>query len=272
MSGFDKAWLALRERTDECARDATLLPPLPIPQGEDLRVLDFGAGTGSNLRYLAPRLRALGASSQTWTLIDDDPTLLEVAGFSSSGLRVEKKGLDLARQMPDLEDMGPTLVTASAFFDLVSKDWLGHFAECCAGARIPAGLFVLNVDERMMWDPHDPMDDEIRELFHRHMQGDKGFGNALGPLGAAALERAFGAAGYQVRSGDSAWRLQPADVDMQHALLKFYGTASVEAAPFNASRIADWSARRADLISAGKSSLSVGHRDVFVLWNGRNGQ
>lgn len=270
MSGFDKDWLALRERADESARDKSLLPQIPIPGREEFRVLDLGAGTGSNLRYLAPRLRTLGASSQNWILVDDDPSLLEGASFSAGDLHIKKENLNLAQHIPDFQETRPALITASAFFDLVSEDWLARFATHCAAARVPAGLFALNVDERMNWDPDDPMDDEIRELFHRHMQSDKGFGRALGPRGPIVLEHAFAAAGYQVRSGDSAWQLLPNDIDMQRALLKFYTTAAMEAAPSEASRIDKWSARRADLIVAGKSHLTVGHRDVLVLWKRRH--
>ncbi|MGD8498218.1 MAG: class I SAM-dependent methyltransferase, partial [Chromatiales bacterium] len=57
MSGFSPDWLALREPLDARARSAALVDRLraQAPRGPR-RILDLGSGTGSNLRYLAPRL------------------------------------------------------------------------------------------------------------------------------------------------------------------------------------------------------------------------
>src|SRR3546814_2245440 len=45
--------------------------------GGAVRIVDLGSGTGANFRFLAPRLAALGASAQSWRLVDRDENLLE---------------------------------------------------------------------------------------------------------------------------------------------------------------------------------------------------
>src|SRR5437899_1031226 len=67
-------WLALREPADVAARSALLTREVvdAIGRHHPLSILDLGAGTGSNLRYLAGRLPA----PQRWLLVDRDPTLL----------------------------------------------------------------------------------------------------------------------------------------------------------------------------------------------------
>lgn len=111
---FDACWLAMREPLDHAARRraASVLAPLrsalrsacvsseaeeatqrathPGTQAETqtaarampraLVVLDLGAGTGSNLRFLAPRLGGL----QRWHLTDHDVRLLSAAGRATA--------------------------------------------------------------------------------------------------------------------------------------------------------------------------------------------
>ena len=64
-------WLALREPADVVARSALLTHEIVDALGRHhpLSVLDLGAGTGSNVRYLAGRLPA----PQRWLLVDRDP-------------------------------------------------------------------------------------------------------------------------------------------------------------------------------------------------------
>ena len=74
MSHFSPDWLTLREPVDIKSRSACLIGHLreQLAQKKRLRILDLGAGTGANLRYLAPRL----GGEQHWRLIDNDITLL----------------------------------------------------------------------------------------------------------------------------------------------------------------------------------------------------
>ena len=77
MSGFDPAWLSLREPVDHRSRNAALLEAVAARfAGRDaIAVVDLGCGTGSNLRALAASL----PRRQSWRLVDRDPALLGAA-------------------------------------------------------------------------------------------------------------------------------------------------------------------------------------------------
>lgn len=72
---FGDDWLDLREAIDHRARAATAIER-HLPPRDHWRALDLAGGTGSNLRYLMPRL----GGRQHWWLIDHDPRLLAGAG------------------------------------------------------------------------------------------------------------------------------------------------------------------------------------------------
>jgi len=262
MSGFSKEWLALRESADAAARDILLLERMHITPVEEFRVIDLGTGCASNLRYLAP-LRNI---SQHWTLVDADQDLLNsvVAPKIELKLRIEKRVLDLAHDLDALDMTKCNLVTASAFFDLVSKPWVTHLATKCADAKIAYGLFALNVDGRVSWTPQDPDDEEIRNIFTAHMSRDKGFGPALGVHATDAIENCFKAAGYHVFSGDSSWQISSDSEKLQSDFMQGYLQAALEQDSSKSEMIEAWAKRRGFHIMAGKSELVVGHRDVLL--------
>ncbi|MFD1379664.1 methyltransferase domain-containing protein [Fodinicurvata halophila] len=158
MSGrFAAEWLMLREAADLAARNnslqARLAGLLPGRRTAGISVLDLGAGTGANLRALAP---ALGPG-QHWSLLDHDAELLEYAlsslmqwgrdaGYTvhegGEDLRLESAGWDARITLRQCDLSGeeldalpvPGLVTASALLDLVSADWLKRLAYALPGA------------------------------------------------------------------------------------------------------------------------------------------
>ena len=224
-------WLALREPADAAARSERLLQAVAarFTPETNLTVLDLGAGTGSNARYLAERLH----KQQQWLLVDHDPALLieasqrlrawgEARGLVVSrdegAWRVEGEALAVtfATRLADLGDLSSAselfldrrLVTASALLDLVSAAWIESLASECrvAGA---AGLFALTYDGRIHCSPEEPGDDEIRQLVNEHQRGDKGFGAALGPAATGVAAECFGALGYSVDREASDWHLEP---------------------------------------------------------------
>ena len=60
----------------------------------------------------------------------------------------------------------------------------------------------------------------------RHQRTDKGFGPALGPVGAAAAISRFEALGYSVVQGTSDWVIGTADQEIQNELLARLGDRS----------------------------------------------
>jgi phospholipid N-methyltransferase len=259
------SWLALREPADAAARSAALTRRIAaeIECHRPLRIVDLGAGTGSNVRYLTNRL----PRPQHWLLVDRDAALLEEArGRTSMAGVVETCEMNLG----SVESLRPIfagrhLVTASALLDLVSADWLEALAGRCRAAGA-AALFALTYDGRFECRPAEPEDQDIRVLMNRHQQrSDKGFGAAAGPDAAVCAEQAFAAAGYDVQRERSDWILDPDARDLQHQLIEGWARAAGEVAPEQLAMIASWTTRRLTHVEQGCSQIVVGHQDL-IAW------
>jgi hypothetical protein len=282
VSGFSRDWLALREPHDAAARPAELFASLPAAPPERREIVDLGAGTGANLRYLAPLL----GGAQRWLLVDDDAVLdaafdvtsewavahglhaelhdaeLRVRGAAGLDCLVRRARVDLARDLASLDVPRGALVTSSALLDLVSAEWLNALAARCAAASSPV-LFALNYDGRTTCTPAEPEDAEVLELVNRHQRTDKSFGPALGPTAAASAEAAFARHGYRLTVRPSDWRIPAAAAAMQRALVDGWLGAALELAPERHAALTDWRRRRRAHIDGGRSSIVVGHVDLL---------
>lgn len=259
MSGFQADWLALREPADAVARAGALVDPFASGAAATRRIVDLGAGTGANLRYLAPRL----GGSQEWLAVDSDPTLLGdlAARAAPAGARVRTLRLDLARELKALPLDRHDLVTAAALLDLVSATWLARLAARCVAAQADV-LFALTYDGRIEWSPAEDGDARVRALVNAHQRTDKGFGPALGPAAAGEAERTFAGLGYRMRSARSDWRLGTESTALQAALVDGWVAAALEIAPREANVLEVWRRRRTAHLAAGVSRLRVGHLDL----------
>jgi len=271
MDSFSADWLALREPADHAARAAGLTSRAAewLRTRPGLRAVDLAAGSGSNVRYLLPRL----ADVAHWTLVDYDPALLAqawrlltpVAREAGRSFDVRQGDLRALETLP-LEGCG--LVTASALLDLVSPAWLQAFAARCRDAGV-AVLCTLSYDGRIACTPPDDDDERVRALVNQHQRTDKGFGPALGPDAARAAVEAFAAAGFIVHTGDSDWVLDATHAELQRQLLDGWAGAARELAPGEAAAIDAWLTRRLAHVAAGTSRLVVGHVDLVATLSPR---
>lgn len=260
---FGADWLALREPADHRSRAGTLMAPLrrAWTTAGWQHVVDLGAGTGSTMRWLAPRL----PGPQRWTLVDHDAALLERAR-PPDGV----DDLEVERRVGDLADVGleatrdADLVTASALLDLVGRDWADRWIDACreAGCGVLAGL---TWDGTARWTPGDGDDAMVLELVHRHQRRDKGTGPALGPDGAATVRGLFQDVGFETHLAASPWVLTPDDRPLAEALLAGWVAAAHEADPEGGDRIESWADRRRATLASGTFRLRVGHLDLVAL-------
>lgn len=267
---FDASWLALREAADHRSRSDELVDRLADwwTRRAGSTVLDLGSGTGSNLRYLAPRL----PGRHVWTLIDHDSALLARVEAPPGDIVVKTK-------LGDLADVGLSeieqahLVTASALLDLVSADWLESLAGACAAAACGA-LFALTYDGTIEWagELGEPADELVRAAVDAHQRRDKGVGAALGPTAGRFAEAAFRRRGFQTWTAPSAWRLGPEDAELAQALVLGWETAAVDERPDDADRIRAWAERRRAVVAGGDFGLIVGHVDLLALPAGQAGE
>lgn len=263
---FKSGWLAEREAIDHRSRSAGVCTAAgrylskrctPIAT-----IVDLGAGRGSNLRYLAPRL----PGPQHWRLLDHDAGLLDTIDARSVGLApantLETQAVDLGDDLTAAID-GADLVTASALLDLVSSAWVDALVACCA-TQGSALLIALSIDGHIVFDgPADPLDGLVRAELAKDQQRDKGLGPALGGRAPAKLINALSAQGFAVTAMPSPWRLGPAEIDLVASLIDGWRSAVAARRPDLASTLAHWAERRTHAVIAGEHGLSVGHVDVL---------
>jgi SAM-dependent methyltransferase len=276
MSGFSPEWLTLREPADHRARDAILalmvaerFQKLPM-----VTVRDLGCGTGSNVRATY----ALLGPEQHWTLVDYDARLLAAARehLTAWADRAEPHGdkLELMKSgkrllvgftqvdlVADLErglGNGPVdLITASAFFDLCSMDFIDRFAAAVA-VRKAAFYTVLTYNGVQRWTPKHEADASCAAAFHAHQKTDKGFGTAAGPDAPKALKSAFVRQGYRVDEGDSPWLLTRSDQPLIDQLAQGFAGAVEETGAVPAAIVKSWRALT-------RHGSEVGHTDTFAV-------
>jgi SAM-dependent methyltransferase len=300
---FSADWLALREPADRAARQraARTLAPLralarpgtatvplqaserPGPATVPLHVLDLGAGTGSNLRALAPRL----GGAQRWHAVDHDVRLLAAqpaalgrwarsigAHASTDATRIDAVGfsVELDRTAADLADprgvdalFAPAridLVTASALLDLVGEAWLQAWVDRCrtAGVAVHAAL---SVDGRWTVVPADRGDARLRRAFERDQRRDKGLGRALGAAAPREAARRLREAGYCVVTARSDWVLDAnAYRGLVRELIVGMAAAATAADPAGRALHAAWLRRRLAALKRGRLRMRVGHVDL----------
>jgi SAM-dependent methyltransferase len=279
MSAFEPTWLALREPYDHRARSAGLADRFAAAVGANPYLLDLGCGTGSNLRYLAPRI--LGP--QRWLCVDHDPKLLDAARAMlrtwASG-RVwpcSDAGLDLVLARPEgnivIAFAGADLahdglpegarfdgLTASALLDLTSAAWLEAFAARC---RMVPLLLALSYDGRLAFEPAAPEDGEMRDRFVAHQRGDKGFGPAQGSDAASYLAEVLAGRGCDVVLEPADWRLGPDDRPLLEAT--FEGIVRAVGEIVDDASLERWAGLRRRQLAAGELRLTVGHLDLLAL-------
>ncbi|MEL6435534.1 MAG: class I SAM-dependent methyltransferase [Pseudomonadota bacterium] len=250
-TGFSSPWLDLREPADHAARHKGLLSEAAKCARRGKFVLDLGSGTGSTARAFDGLL-----PDQKWRFFDADEGLLEIA--SARHPQSEK----VAGNLADIEALpleGVGLVTASALLDLMPQTWIEALAQRLKAADLPI-YAALNYDGRMTWTPALPKDEPVANSFNQHQQTNKGLGRATGPQAANVAKRIFGKLGFDVRTGDSPWRLNGEHAALQDELLTGIAIAATEAG----SDVADnWLQARRGV--AANATCVIGHTDVLAI-------
>jgi hypothetical protein len=206
-------WLALREPEDARARSATLASELPGLLGAGpLTVHDLGSGTGSMMRWLAPRL----PGPQTWVLHDWNASLTARASEGRCPRDRAGRSVRIRSRIGELDRLdasalrGASLVTASALLDVLTAAEAHAIVDACAAAAAPV-LLSLSVTGDVALTPWDPRDIRFARAFNAHQRREVAGRRLLGRYGATLAGGLFGLAGWNVRKALTPWQLDAGD-------------------------------------------------------------
>jgi hypothetical protein len=260
---FSADWLALREPYDARARNKSVLDAViaSLAGKNAVRIVDLACGTGSALRAVAPKI----AVTQHWQLVDNNLSLLARASEMkpAAGITFSTTPLDIDYDLEAALDGPVDLVTTSALLDLVSETWLERLVTEIGVRKIPI-YAALSYDRRTEMSPRNSHDAAIVEALNIHQRGDKGFGPALGPAAASTAIARFESLGYSVVHGTADWLFDETDRDIQREIFSGWASAARKIDNLPLASIVEWLTFRRDEIAAGRSSLRVGHVDLFA--------
>lgn len=284
---FATDWLHERYRFDVAARNPEVEAACLqyFAQQDAINIIDIGAGTGANVVYLAEKL----PQSQQWALVELNPTLLKYArarlttwaiakGYSvtetGNSLRLKRESKHIALhfikgsflELPKLLQLKDYhLVTASAVFDLLSKEMLQTLVQTFHKNRL-AFLTTLNY-ESMSYLPTDAADEYWIDLYEAHMQRQQAFGQALGPNCGTYLETCFATlSNEQLLRAPSRWQIEPTDTAMHRHILQFLEKSLMEMTSMGHpdKGLTPWLRQKNQWLQSQQLRLTVAHSDLFT--------
>jgi hypothetical protein len=260
--GVEASWLAARAAADDAARRATvdtLLPALTahLRARPDVvvRMIDVGAGSGANQRWLAPRL----PFRQRWVHLDHDPAILEhthdvdhtefvVGGIEALG--------GLLEAAP-----GPTVITCAAVLDVLTRQDLVLLCDLVINHRVPA-LLSLSVTGTLIVQPPEADDHALLAAFNAHQRR----AGRAGPDAPDLVIAQCRAAGVPVQVAHTPWLL---GADSDPAFVTRFLTERVDAAVEQEPTLREpgerWLRRRLAQLADRQLRAVVGHRDLLIL-------
>lgn len=283
---FNIDWLAERYRFDVAARSKAVEQACfqHFRQYDRLRIVDIGAGTGSNFLYLSPKF----PQHQEWTFVELNTALLKAAldriqryaklqgwSFDRNGNTMQfstgkqqvsiksKHGSFL--ELRELVTLGNVdLVTANAVFDLLSLKLFEQFWRQLIKYKLPL-LATINY-LGMAFAPQGERDDFFIKKYEAHMQREQRFGQSMGPDCVQQMQTVFKKQGVDYFSGNSTWQIGQQDTKMHQFLLQYLEEAVTEllTSPEESASFAAWLANKKTLLAAQELELTVFHQDLFV--------
>ena len=242
------AWLRLAEPSDHAARSEGLVADLrkALPVERPIGLVDLGAGIGSNMRYLAPRL----GGEQEWHLFDRRQKVLdelpdELGRWAAEHALPAHRSGDVLYVGPwqvhwsalgeTLPDVGAHAIVANGFLASLDQAAIQDLADWLVERGLPF-LASANLDQRMRIVPAHALDDAVLLL----AQPDPV------EMLAGLLD------GFDVRVESTDWRIGPERAELQRALVARVGGDAA------------WAADRIEQIERGRLEIVLGHQELLA--------
>ena len=238
-----------------------------------LEVLDLRAGTGANVRALAPLL----SPDQTWTLTVRDAAEEAIARdhltrwapaalTTQDGLVLDRQGqrLTLHFRIHDPVAAGGALNGPAPPLVIIDDDLMRYPAAAIqkltahlAGSR--SVLLARSVyDGRLKLQPHHAADGALTAALHRQLMKDEGYGPACGPVAASELSEQLKLSDYSVIEGASNVLLKAPEAPLIRAVQREMAEAQRLIAKGHDKMIDAWLARP-------RTSLEISQTDLIAL-------
>lgn len=295
LESFDPNWLALRYEYDTKARNSVIEAACLqyFDTLSHLKLVDVGAGTGSNCLYLLQQL----PQNQHWFLLDHNPLLLQaakqqflqrIAEFQFQLIEEQENRISWTEfgkkitvefhcgLLQAIDTLIPIetidLVVANAVFDLFTLKEFEDFAQIICSHEIPF-YTTINYYE-MSFYPNSKKTQLYIDYYEKHMQRPLPQGQPMGKTVTKNLQQLFASKGYEVAIGKSNWELKPAADSMFQYLLKFMESSIPELLTEKEQiDFKNWLTEKKEAVNHKKLSGKVAHFDIWATINkdNRNG-
>ena len=220
-----------------------------LQQWGDVELLDSGV----ELKGLDQVPSSVSSLSSHQTQGEPKPMLLK---YSGKTLKIEFCQIDLAIDIEHLLGRSFDLVTAAAFFDLVSESWIKRFCENLQTAFYTA-LTYNGVEQ---WLPSCHVDGDVLRAFHQDQKSDKGFGIATGPKATEVLVAYLKVNQFVSEVASSPWVLEGRnDLALIESLAKGSAQAVRRTGVLEESVIQQWTERNRAI-----DTCEIGHFDLWA--------
>jgi hypothetical protein len=224
--------------------------------GDVVEIIDLGAGTGANQRWLAPRL----PFRQRWIHLDHDPAISRSMPLLDDTVIIDDNVNALERLLAHASGHRQ-LVTCSALLDVLTTAEVAAVCHALLDNQIPA-LFSLTVTGALSVVPADPHDQLLLDAFNDHQRRAGG----AGPDATSLVVDELVAGGFEVRTQETPWRLTAHEGQAFVArLLEERLAAAAAQDPAIAATAAAWLELRRAQLARGVLQIDLGHCDILAL-------
>jgi hypothetical protein len=231
-------------------------------RGHILEIIDLGAGTGANQRWLASRL----PFQQRWIHLDHDPAISRSLPLPQDTMIIDDSVEALERLLAGGNN-DHCLVGCSALLDVLTRGHLDAVCRAVIDNQVPA-LFSLSVTGTQTISPMDLHDQRLLDAFNDHQRR----AGRAGPDAIRLAVDALHTAGYTVNIQETPWQLTASsEAAFVEQFLQQRLDAAVAQDPSLAGVARAWFELRRAQLELGVLRIEIGHRDILALPGGSPG-